>query len=1080
MAPLQVGRRAVARPVELARRSVVNRDHDHHRPRVGHDTERMSTSSASTEHLNERHQSASAPNRTKPKCQRHTKDCTMAERVHQDTSRNCNGAAHQRAHHQPASKTRLHARQPDCGAVACETTFGCCCCCLECKVGRDQSPRLARNESNANQTKLVPSHRSTRDTAMCNSSPSGTCGLAQECRCSSQTAAKAAPVTACVQSTGCRRCSSTNGAPQEVLPHNTVLANNRSRLTCAGGGQDGRTSTSCSDSDRMKEDDNDNDNDDDDEAEVSSVTTTSSADETGRHGGGKAAADRRLDGPKSRRLSSSDSWSSSLLSLKNAAAANGCSRLEARPAGERAEGRQLSSASIEANNKSSLGLWTANSDVSVRTRRGPAPLPPNTTGHHQHRQQHRPQSAKTRSQSVAHLSRRVEPSSSYAQNIDNSHYGGDDHDHHHHDDSNSNDHDMAEPNGLLSDQEVHCIEHFLKSHKSSVYVCGCMANLYFTKTHLADNGRASKASANEWKLNKTGVPVLIFDSGLTRNRNKRRLSISLAERGSGFVLWSDTIDHLSDYRAFSARLHSIDGSGPEQTAGADDTCDSFHVMYLSSNHRIMVGLSFDNATCARLFLAQVELVCADPANIALTGPKARATAATRPAEAAPANVTCRLGGRGQSQADDTFEGPQLAVGPAPVPMMGKLLASFKRARGCARRQPRPSASPLQAPSSWSTLKRAALRIGSGQQQQQQQQQQRLTAAAAAKPELASRSVANQRLLLTFRPRPLAQLAAEGRVWHKFKRGHARRLPRKCDISAPCLFQHVTSVDLTNLDQLYSSSFVASKRSAQHDDEESSASTGQCPPGAQADGQQRGQRQAQEQQVIPAAARGHALDGRAKATVLSLSSSSSCYSSASSDSSPRSPSGSTSECDGGTGLFTQQRQPTAAAPQRQQRGREELCSGPSHQGGAMTRGDSRGGLASAAANIACPRPSVPPPKPPQRSDSRTTGPGAGMGPDYRHAAREPVGAASEQTTQIRSIIKELQAQVPGELVQAKRRLMADIAGQVLLSRAGRRRADQPQPQPQRQEQQKQREQQQQPAVPPPAAKQPAVPPTVSRL
>lgn len=327
---------------------------------------------------------------------------------------------------------------------------------------------------------------------------------------------------------------------------------------------------------------------------------------------------------------------------------------------------------------------------------------------------------------------------------------------------------------LLSEQEVQSIEHFLRSHKSSIYVCGCMANLYLTGTRLVDNGRCSAPTQEGWQLSKTGIPVLTFDSGLAKNRDKRRLSINLTERGSGFVLWSDIIDHLSNYRAFR------DSNGSNDDEKADSSQDTFHVMYLSSNHRIMVGLSFDDAICARLFLRQVELVTSDPSNISLTGPKL---------------VAQRLGGKLSAllkstssrhpQVSSTFQDDNNNINhqsdlfssddhSSEVEAGRKQVSSRRKLH---RRS-------LRADSStWSTLKRA-IKFG---------RQRELLEAA---------SDAQQASLAAFLPKPLAALASAGKA---FRAG--KRMPRKCDISAPCLFQHVTRVDHSSLARLYSRSLV---------------------------------------------------------------------------------------------------------------------------------------------------------------------------------------------------------------------------------------------------------------------------------
>ncbi|CAG0918198.1 unnamed protein product [Notodromas monacha] len=121
---------------------------------------------------------------------------------------------------------------------------------------------------------------------------------------------------------------------------------------------------------------------------------------------------------------------------------------------------------------------------------------------------------------------------------------------------------------MLSERDVTRIEAFFRALKTSVFVCRSLANLYV-------GGIDSRVSNRGWGERKfTGVPLLVLDTGKTRSRDKRQLQIVLAERESGFTLWREVIDNLTDYRA---------------------STDSFHTMYASKNHKVMFGLSFDSS-----------------------------------------------------------------------------------------------------------------------------------------------------------------------------------------------------------------------------------------------------------------------------------------------------------------------------------------------------------------------------------------------------------------------------------------------------------------------------------------------------
>lgn len=104
----------------------------------------------------------------------------------------------------------------------------------------------------------------------------------------------------------------------------------------------------------------------------------------------------------------------------------------------------------------------------------------------------------------------------------------------------------------------------------------------------------------DWQLKFTGIPVVLLDLGGTKSRRQRRIQLILAERGTGFTLWSDTIDNLSNYEA----------AGP-----------TFHTMRTSTDHRQIAGLSFDAADAAQQLFRHIETLTSDPANIRLSTPK---------------------------------------------------------------------------------------------------------------------------------------------------------------------------------------------------------------------------------------------------------------------------------------------------------------------------------------------------------------------------------------------------------------------------------------------------------------------------
>ncbi|XP_055590203.1 uncharacterized protein LOC129742336 isoform X2 [Uranotaenia lowii] len=142
-------------------------------------------------------------------------------------------------------------------------------------------------------------------------------------------------------------------------------------------------------------------------------------------------------------------------------------------------------------------------------------------------------------------------------------------------------------NGMITEYERAQVESFFSGLGTQVYVSTSLANLY------------ESLGKDDWRLIYTGIPVLLHDKGCTRSRCTPRVSFVLAERGTCFALWKDTIDNLSDYKVAAA---------------------AFHTMYLSADHRKVIGFSFDSNQAAREMWVRVEELISNPENIALSAP----------------------------------------------------------------------------------------------------------------------------------------------------------------------------------------------------------------------------------------------------------------------------------------------------------------------------------------------------------------------------------------------------------------------------------------------------------------------------
>ncbi|XP_050391111.1 uncharacterized protein LOC126810206 [Patella vulgata] len=125
------------------------------------------------------------------------------------------------------------------------------------------------------------------------------------------------------------------------------------------------------------------------------------------------------------------------------------------------------------------------------------------------------------------------------------------------------------------------VEMFYRSHKTEVTVGKCLANLYF--------GSAKQTDVEKWDFANTGIPLLVLDTG--EHHRNRKLTFILAEKGTGFTLWKDSIDHLTKYSSPSS---------------------NFHTMHVSTDHTKLAGLSFDDTNAASEFFNFIQTITGDP------------------------------------------------------------------------------------------------------------------------------------------------------------------------------------------------------------------------------------------------------------------------------------------------------------------------------------------------------------------------------------------------------------------------------------------------------------------------------------
>ena len=126
---------------------------------------------------------------------------------------------------------------------------------------------------------------------------------------------------------------------------------------------------------------------------------------------------------------------------------------------------------------------------------------------------------------------------------------------------------------------------FYRGRDTEVVVCQGLADLRFgTAVH------SGSEEVSDWTpVTSIGVPLLVLNTG--KGKRRRELLVTIAERETGFPLWSDKINYLSNYR---------------------QTDSTLHVMQLSNNLKKVAGLTFHCETAAKEFLGRFQEITKDP------------------------------------------------------------------------------------------------------------------------------------------------------------------------------------------------------------------------------------------------------------------------------------------------------------------------------------------------------------------------------------------------------------------------------------------------------------------------------------
>lgn len=81
----------------------------------------------------------------------------------------------------------------------------------------------------------------------------------------------------------------------------------------------------------------------------------------------------------------------------------------------------------------------------------------------------------------------------------------------------------------VTEADLRAIDTCYRGHKTKVFVCTALANLYKSRKTLY-------SSQDNWDLSYTGIPVLLLDTGTTRSRLKRQIQVRLKRPWQPFMM----------------------------------------------------------------------------------------------------------------------------------------------------------------------------------------------------------------------------------------------------------------------------------------------------------------------------------------------------------------------------------------------------------------------------------------------------------------------------------------------------------------------------------------------------------------
>lgn len=135
--------------------------------------------------------------------------------------------------------------------------------------------------------------------------------------------------------------------------------------------------------------------------------------------------------------------------------------------------------------------------------------------------------------------------------------------------TNTNINKISGLNQLISNEDYSKIESFYKSFGTKLHVTNNLASLYTVTLSDPSNFKPTldtivnlfmmndeqMIAKQNWNVCHRGIPLWLFNTGANPRRPYRQLKFTLAEKGTGFILWQDRIDSRSDFKIFRKRKH---------------------------------------------------------------------------------------------------------------------------------------------------------------------------------------------------------------------------------------------------------------------------------------------------------------------------------------------------------------------------------------------------------------------------------------------------------------------------------------------------------------------------------------------